>query len=327
MSDHPHDPPPNSVPHGSHPSEPPRSGHVSWAGAPPPPLPDLWDMPLPSGPKMPLQLQVQRIMLFLMPLWTALLMPNLIVWEDIRIFGVSDALLALWLMLPGAAALVCGLLLRKGGRAVLFAVMILCVVIVLLNIWFFQFGGPPVLQAIPFTVLTAIPLGFPSSWSYGGIALFQNKKSRNSSKYRQSSPRSVNSSHWNSECNERPPVSVWIQRFLLWFLAVISLLSAASLVVSAGGMKEAVYSVGYVSPFIALGIFVIVLARKTRRGASWVRVSVNVLYSVLMVFQVATFLGGGLLALFGFLVSLFGLILANLSSSRDFFRKTPCLDE
>ncbi|WP_160168066.1 hypothetical protein [Nocardiopsis ganjiahuensis] len=115
---------------------------------------------------MPIQLQVQRIMLFLMPAWTVLMLPSLIRWENVHLFGVWDALLAVWLALPGAAALACGLLMSRGGRAVLSSIAGLCVTIVALNLWSVGLGGPPVLQAIPFTVLTAIPLCFPSSWRY-----------------------------------------------------------------------------------------------------------------------------------------------------------------
>ncbi len=120
---------------------------------------------------MPLQLQIQRIMLFLMPTWSVLMLPSLIRWENIHLFGVWDALLAMWLLVPGAVALACGLLIGRGGKTVLFSVAGLCAAIVLLNLWSVGLGGPPVLQAIPFTVLTAIPLCFPSSWRYARARL------------------------------------------------------------------------------------------------------------------------------------------------------------
>ncbi|MBB5495730.1 hypothetical protein [Nocardiopsis metallicus] len=105
-------------------------------------------------------------MLFLMPTWTLLMLPSVIWWENIHLFGVWDALLALWLAFPGIAALACGLLLSRGGRAVLYAIAGLCAMIVVLNFWYFLSAGPRVLQAIPFTLLIAIPLCFPSSWRY-----------------------------------------------------------------------------------------------------------------------------------------------------------------
>lgn len=160
--------PPNSGPpwSGSPRFVPPHPGTPQWAEGTPPAPPGGGGWPLANGPKMPFQLQTQRIMLFLMPVWTALMLPSLIRWENVHLFGVWDGLLAVWLVLPGAAALACGLLLRRGGRAVLYAIAGLCLTIVLLNLWSFGLGGPPVLQAIPFTVLSAIPLCFPSSWRY-----------------------------------------------------------------------------------------------------------------------------------------------------------------
>lgn len=181
MSEHPHiPPPPNTVSPGLQPPGPPPPAHrppgppppqggpypepSGWAEGPPPPV---GEAPASAcGPKMPLQLQVQRVMLFLMPAWTALMLPSLINWENVHLFGVWDVLLALWLALPAVAALTCALLLGRGGRAVLYAIAGLCATIMALNFWFALFGGPPVLQAIPFTVLTAIPLCFPSSWKY-----------------------------------------------------------------------------------------------------------------------------------------------------------------
>lgn len=94
------------------------------------------------------------------------MLPSLIWWEYIHFFGVWDVLLAVWLVLPGGTALACGLLLRRGGRGVLYAIAGLCFSVVVLNIWFSWLGGPQVIQAIPFSVLTAIPLCFPSSWRY-----------------------------------------------------------------------------------------------------------------------------------------------------------------
>ena len=101
-----------------------------------------------------------------MPAWTLLTLPSLINWSNIHLFDVWDVLLAIWIMVPGAVALICGLLLGRGGLTALFAIAGLCMAIVALNLWFFEFGGPPVLQAIPFTVLIALPLFFPSSWRY-----------------------------------------------------------------------------------------------------------------------------------------------------------------
>lgn len=118
------------------------------------------------GPRMPIPLHTLRALLLLMPTWTLVMIPSAIRWENIHLFGAMDVLLTLWLMLPGGVALVCALLLGRGGGAVLYVVAGLCVVIVGLNVCSHEFGGPPVLQAIPFTVLTAIPLCFPSSWRY-----------------------------------------------------------------------------------------------------------------------------------------------------------------
>lgn len=105
-------------------------------------------------------------MLSMMTVWSLYSVPRLIRWDNLHLFGVMDVLFTLWLLLPAAVALVCALSLRRGGRVVLHAVAGLCVTIVGLNVWFYEFGGPPVIQAIPFTVLTAIPLCFPSSWRY-----------------------------------------------------------------------------------------------------------------------------------------------------------------
>ncbi|MEU3305866.1 hypothetical protein [Nocardiopsis sp. NPDC006832] len=115
---------------------------------------------------MPWQLWALRVMLVLMPVWSLYSVPRMIRWENFHLFGVVDVLFMLWLLLPGGVALVCALLLGRGGGVVLYVVAGLCVVIVGLNIWSHEFGGPPVLQAIPFTVLTAIPLCFPLSWRY-----------------------------------------------------------------------------------------------------------------------------------------------------------------
>ncbi|WP_028648560.1 hypothetical protein [Nocardiopsis sp. CNT312] len=115
---------------------------------------------------MPVPLHALRVMLLLMPAWTLVMIPSSIRWENIHLFGVMDVLFALWLMLPAVVALVCALLMHRGGRAVLYVVAGLCATIVGLNFWFHVFGGPPVLQAIPFTVLTAVALCFPSSWRY-----------------------------------------------------------------------------------------------------------------------------------------------------------------
>ena len=119
-----------------------------------------------DAPVMPWQLWAQRVMLLLMPVWSLYSVPRMIRWDNFHLFGAMDVLFMLWLLLPAGVALVCALLLGHGGRVVLYAVAGLCVVIVGLNVWFHEFGGPPVLQAIPFTVLTAIPLCFPSSWHY-----------------------------------------------------------------------------------------------------------------------------------------------------------------
>ena len=179
MSEQPHSPPPpNSLspglhssarpPQGPPPHGPPQHGASAQGPVSGGPYPPGFGAPsCPDGPRMPVQLRIQRVMLFLMPAWTVLMLPNLINWENVHLFGAWDALLALWLMVPGAAALTCGLLLRRGGWAVLYAIAGLCAAIVALNFWFFEFGGPPVLQAIPYTVLTAVPLFFPSSWRYG----------------------------------------------------------------------------------------------------------------------------------------------------------------
>lgn len=173
-------PPPNSISPGQRSPWPLVQG--SWSKAAPShsaPAPWVGDATAiqsggkgalrPVSPRMPTQLQIQRIMLFLMPAWTVLMLPSLIWWENIHLFGIWDMVLAFWLALPGAAALTCGLLLRSGGTGVLYAILGLCAAIVALDIWFFRFGGPPVLQAIPFTVLTAIPLCFPSSWRYARL--------------------------------------------------------------------------------------------------------------------------------------------------------------
>ena len=118
------------------------------------------------GPRMPIPLHALRVLLLLMPTWTLVMIPSAIRWENIHLFGSMDVLLTLWLLLPGGVALVCALLLGRGGGVVLYVVAGLCAVIVGLNVWSHEFDGPPVLQAIPFTVLTAIPLCFPSSWRY-----------------------------------------------------------------------------------------------------------------------------------------------------------------
>lgn len=122
---------------------------------------------------------------------------------------------------------------------------------------------------------------------------------------------------------ERPPRSARVQRVLLWVLAVVNLLAVALLTMTAGGLEEAAFEIGYNFLHIVFGAVLIALALNFKRGARWVRISTIVFHSVLMFFQVLSFLGGNILALLGFLASVFGLILANRASSREFFRKTP----
>ena len=147
MSEPPHiPPPPNSISPVAQPQAPLKSRFSTWADSSSLLPPDGGRTSLPSSPEVPLQLRIQRIMLFLMPAWTVLMLPSLIWWENIHLFGAWDVLLAVWLVLPGAAAMACGLLMGRGGRAVLYAIAGLCVTIVVLNFWFFLFGGPPVLR-------------------------------------------------------------------------------------------------------------------------------------------------------------------------------------
>ncbi|GAB3700407.1 hypothetical protein [Nocardiopsis oceani] len=119
---------------------------------------------------------------------------------------------------------------------------------------------------------------------------------------------------------EKPPRSVRVQRVLLWIFAVFTLLSALVRFYSVGGGP---YGVGYALAHFATGTFLIVLAVQCKPGARWVRISMIVLYSLMMLMQFANFTGGNPFGIIGFFIVLFALILACRASARDYFRKVP----
>lgn len=136
-----------------------------FTGRKPPPFP-FPPVPHADAPRMPAQLRVQRVMLLLMPAWTLLMVASMVRWENTAAVTASELLLLAWLAAPGAVALVCALRLRRGGPLLLYTIAGFLTAVAALNVWWGAFGGPPILQALPFTVLTAVPLLFPSSWRY-----------------------------------------------------------------------------------------------------------------------------------------------------------------
>ncbi|GAA1081186.1 hypothetical protein [Nocardiopsis metallicus] len=114
----------------------------------------------------------------------------------------------------------------------------------------------------------------------------------------------------------RLPLAVRVQRVLLWFLFVMMIGNGLMLILETGG---GAFGIGYASPYFALGSFMAVLAAKIKSGAKWIRISLIVLYSVMIFLQINRFFNGDLGGLIGLLFPIFGLVLVLRRTSREFF--------
>lgn len=112
------------------------------------------------------------------------------------------------------------------------------------------------------------------------------------------------------------PLAVRAQRVLLWFLFVMMIGNGLILIMEAGG---GAFGIGYAFPYFALGAFLAVLAAKITSRAKWIRISLIVLYSVMIFLQVSRMLGGDLGGFIGLPFPIFGLVLALRRTSREFF--------
>jgi hypothetical protein len=116
--------------------------------------------------------------------------------------------------------------------------------------------------------------------------------------------------------NRRLPLSVRTQRVLLWFLVVMMVGNGLISIMEAGG---GAFGIGYALPYFALGAFMAVLALKISSGAKWIRISLIVLYSVMISLQISRMLNGDLGGLIGLFFPIFGLVLALRRTAREFF--------
>lgn len=112
------------------------------------------------------------------------------------------------------------------------------------------------------------------------------------------------------------PLAVRAQRVLLWFLFVMMIGNGLVLVLETGG---GAFGIGYASPYFALGAFMAVLAVKIKSGAKWIKISLIVLYSVMIFLQISRMLNGDLGGLIGLPFPIFGLVLTLRRTSRYFF--------
>lgn len=112
------------------------------------------------------------------------------------------------------------------------------------------------------------------------------------------------------------PLAVRAQRVLLWFLFVMMVGNGLVVFVEAGG---GAFGIGVAFPYFALAAFLAVLAAKIKSGAKWIRISLIVLYGVMIFLQISRMLGGDLGGFIGLPFPIFGLVLALRRTSREFF--------
>lgn len=119
----------------------------------------------PTRRTMPVSLNMLRLVLFLLPIWALARIVELAAADTLPSNLFEAASLAVWLLAPGVFALVCGLLLRGGGPALLYTIAAFAAAMVPLQILLFLLRVP-FLYGLPTALAVGIPLCFPSAWRY-----------------------------------------------------------------------------------------------------------------------------------------------------------------
>ncbi|MEU3305867.1 hypothetical protein [Nocardiopsis sp. NPDC006832] len=118
----------------------------------------------------------------------------------------------------------------------------------------------------------------------------------------------------------RPPASVRAQRVLLWIYAVMFAGNAIWAIGEAGG---GMFGVGFSMPYLALAAVSALLTVKVATRGRWVRTSIIVLHSFLIVIQLGRTLGGDVYGLIGLIIAITGLVLALRPTARGYFSVVP----